>query len=59
MWYNEQLKSRGNNIFNTNPSRRDLSADNTNESPIDGWEWHATPPQWYIDANPEEFPVQE
>jgi hypothetical protein len=57
MWYNEQLNSRGEAILNTYPTGRDLNAANANESPIDGWEWHTTPPQWYIDTHPEEFPT--
>jgi hypothetical protein len=58
MWYNEQLNLRGNTIFNTQPSGRNLNASNINESPIDGWKWLIEIPQWYINSHPEEFPEE-
>jgi hypothetical protein len=46
MWYNEQLQARAEHqyIF---PDGRVLNSDNRDTSPVDGWEWHDTPPAWY------------
>ena len=45
-WYNEQLQVRAEfqYIF---PDGRVLDATNADTSPVDGWEWHDVPPEWW------------
>jgi hypothetical protein len=45
-WYNKDLKVRAETqyIF---PDGRVLDSTNADSSPVDGWEWHDSPPEWF------------
>ena len=49
MWYNEEQQTRGNAI--TFPDGLTISAADADKSPVRGWEWYDSPPQWWNDIN--------
>jgi hypothetical protein len=48
MWYNETLQVRA-EVQYIFKDGRVLNAENRDTSPVDGWEWHTEPPEWWED----------
>jgi hypothetical protein len=46
MWYNQELQERA-EVQYIFPDGRVLDASNADKSPVDGWEWHTEPPEWW------------
>ena len=48
-WYNEQAGIRA-EVEVRLPDGTVLTANNSDRSPVGGWEWHTEPPAWWVET---------